>query len=83
MIYVPTSPKRILIVDDDQVTRAITQALVAAQGHETELAADGIEGLAKVRLGVDLVLLDVVMPGLDGFEVCRRIREIPRAATCR
>ena len=77
MIYVPTSPKRILIVDDDQVTRAVTQALVAAQGYETELAADGIEGLAKVRLGIDLVLLDVVMPGLDGFEVCRRIRRDP------
>jgi putative two-component system response regulator len=77
MIYVPTSPKRILIVDDDQVTRAITQALVAAQGHEVELGADGIEGLAKVRLGIDLVLLDVVMPGMDGFEVCRRLRRDP------
>ena len=79
MIYVPTSPKRILIVDDDQATRAITQVLVAAQGHEVELAADGIEGLAKVRLGIDLVLLDVVMPGIDGFEVCRRLRRDPAA----
>jgi putative two-component system response regulator len=66
--------KRVLLVDDDFSTRAITQALVSALGHEVETASDGIEGLAKVRLGVDLVLLDVVMAGIDGFEVCRRIR---------
>jgi len=80
MIHLPTQRKRVLIVDDDHATRAITQALVAAQGHEVEVAADGIEGLAKVRLGIDLVLLDVVMPGLDGFEVCRRIRKDPAAS---
>ena len=73
-------PKRILVVDDDEATRTITQAIVRAQGHDVESASDGIEGLAKMRLGVDLVLLDVVMPGLDGFEVCRRIRLDP--TTC-
>ena len=74
MLHIPARPKRILLVDDDFSTRAITTALVTALGHEVETAADGIEGLAKVRLGVDLVLLDVVMTGIDGFEVCRRIR---------
>ena len=74
MLQVPDKPKRILLVDDDYSTRAITQALVASLGHEVESASDGIEGLAKIRLGVDLVLLDVVMSGIDGFEVCRRIR---------
>jgi putative two-component system response regulator len=39
-----------------------------------EPARDGLEGLAKLRLGVDLVLLDVVMPGMDGFETCRAVR---------
>jgi putative two-component system response regulator len=79
MIYVPSTPKRILIVDDDDATRTVTRALVAANGHEAEVAADGLEGLAKARLGIDLVLLDVVMPGLDGFEVCRRMRKDPLA----
>jgi len=73
----PLQRKRILVIDDDDVTRKITEALVQSLGHEPEAACDGIEGLAKLRLGVDLVLLDVVMPGLDGFEVCRRIRRDP------
>jgi len=78
MIYMPPDrPKRILIVDDDDATRAITKAIVQAVGHEVETASDGIEALAKLGLGIDLVLLDVVMPGLDGFEVCRRIRRDP------
>lgn len=74
-----TKPKRILIVDDDQTTRAITEAVVGSHGYEFETAADGIEALAKVGLGIDLVLLDVVMPGIDGFEVCRRLRSDPVA----
>ena len=68
---------RILVIDDDDVTRKITEVLVQSLGHHAEPARDGIEGLAKLQLGVDLVLLDVVMPGLDGFEVCRRIRQDP------
>lgn len=74
----PSRPKRILIVDDDDVTRKITQTLVEGLGHAPEPACDGIEALAKLRLDVDLVLLDVMMPGLDGYEVCRRIRQSPR-----
>ena len=76
---VTKSSKRILVVDDDDATRCITQALVEALGHESEAARDGIEALAKLRLGPDLVLLDVVMPGMDGYEVCRRIRQDPHA----
>jgi putative two-component system response regulator len=69
--------KRVLVIDDDDGMRRITQMLVESIGHDVELARDGIEGLAKLQLGVDLVLLDVVMPGLDGFDVCRRIRQDP------
>lgn len=67
--------KRILVVDDDETTRKITQAMVQSLGHETETARDGIDALSKLPLGIDLVLLDVVMPGLDGYVVCRRIRQ--------
>jgi putative two-component system response regulator len=79
MAQLSTKPKRILIVDDDQTTRAITEAVVGSHGYEFETAADGIEALAKVGFGIDLVLLDVVMPGIDGFEVCRRLRRDPVA----
>ncbi len=69
--------RRILVIDDDEGIRRITQMLVEGLGHDVEAARDGLEGLAKLHLGVDLVLLDVVMPGLDGFDVCRRIRQDP------
>jgi putative two-component system response regulator len=69
--------KRVLVIDDDDGIRKITQMLIEGLGHDVEAARDGIEGLAKLQLGVDLVLLDVVMPGLDGFDVCRRIRQDP------
>ncbi len=77
--YPPTGVgrKRVLVIDDDDGIRRITQMLVEGLGHDVEAARDGIEGLAKLQLGVDLVLLDVVMPGLDGFDVCRRIRQDP------
>lgn len=81
MSYQAENPrKRVLVVDDDDATRKVTQGLVDSLGHQIEPARDGIEALAKLRLGVDLVLLDVVMPGMDGFEVCRRIRRDPHGA---
>lgn len=72
--------KRILIVDDDEQNRELLHALIESAGHEPELAANGPEALAKLKGGVDLVLLDVMMPGMDGFEVARRIRQNPDTA---
>ena len=46
-------------------------------GHIAEAAADGLEAVAKLRLGIDLILLDVAMPGMDGFEVARAVRSDP------
>jgi len=69
--------KRVLVIDDDDGIRKVTKLLVEGLGYDVEAARDGIEGLAKLQVGVDLVLLDVVMPGLDGFDVCRRIRQDP------
>lgn len=74
---VMTNPKRILIVDDEEMNRELMEAMMASFGHVSELAIDGPEALEKVSPDFDLVLLDVMMPGMDGFEVARRIRENP------
>lgn len=71
------SGKRILVIDDDEGIRRITHALVEELGHVVEPARDGLDGLSRLKEGFDLILLDVVMPGLDGFEICRRIRQDP------
>ena len=69
--------KRILIVDDDELNLAI---MCKALGEEYELATaeSGEAGLATIKeFGPDLVLLDIMMPGMDGYEVCRRIKSAP------
>ncbi len=66
---------RILVADDDEMVRELHAEFIRGFGYEVELAADGIEAIAKVGLGVDLVLTDAHMPNLDGFDVARRIRK--------
>ena len=69
------NPPRILIVDDNPTNVKVLQTRLAAEGYEILTAADGEEGLAAARQHTpDLILLDVMMPKLDGFEVCRRLR---------
>jgi adenylate cyclase len=69
------TPSRILIVDDNPTNVKVLQTRLAAEGYEILTAADGEEGLAAARQHTpDLILLDVMMPKLDGFEVCRRLR---------
>ena len=65
----------ILVADDDELARTLHAEFVRGFGYEVEVAADGIEALAKVALGVDLILTDAHMPNLDGFDVAHRIRE--------
>jgi putative two-component system response regulator len=66
---------RILVADDDEMIRELHAEFVRGFGYEVEVAADGIEAIAKIGLGVDLVLTDAHMPNLDGFDVARRIRQ--------
>jgi len=66
---------RVLAVDDDPDMLAFLERLLAAQGMQVETAADGREALARVGAAPpDLVLCDVMMPGMDGFEVCRQLK---------
>jgi two-component system response regulator MprA len=71
-----TSRTRILVVDDDVRLGASLRRALAYEGHAVELAADGPSALVAARdRPPDLVVLDGMLPGLDGIEVCRRLRE--------
>ena len=66
---------KILIVDDEPNIVLSLEFLMKQRGYETRVARDGDEALAEVeRFRPDLVLLDVMLPGRDGFEVCQRLR---------
>ncbi len=67
--------EQLLLVDDEENLRSMLTAALRHSGFEVEVAASGREALASIpSLRPDLVLLDVMMPDLDGFEVCRRLR---------
>ncbi len=72
-----TRLKRILVVDDEPRNCNLLKGMLESLNLESVLALNGCEALEKVRDGIDLVLLDVVMPDMDGFEVVRRIRADP------
>ncbi|APR86871.1 Phosphate regulon transcriptional regulatory protein PhoB (SphR) [Minicystis rosea] len=74
----PESAATILVVDDNEQNRALVEATLEAEGHASILVSSGEAALAVFeRQPVDCVLLDVRMPGLDGFAVCERIRALP------
>jgi len=66
---------RLLIVEDEEAIRTGLVDVLVYHGYEVAFAADGISGLDKALSGrFDLILLDVMLPGMDGFEICNRIR---------
>ncbi len=66
---------RILIIDDDPMLIELFSIPLKAHGYEVLKAGNGVEGLEKVeKENPDLILLDLMMPGMDGLEVCRRVR---------
>jgi predicted signal transduction protein with EAL and GGDEF domain len=75
---VASAQPRVLVVDDDRVTRTMYEATVRRAGFLATTASDGPEALAELRRSPpDVMLLDLMMPGMDGFEVCRAARAMP------
>lgn len=76
-----TAPIRVLIADDDPVAAEMLAAFVTSRGDTVFLAQDGAMAL---RMGADLqpdvILLDISMPGMNGYETCRQLRANPRSA---
>jgi diguanylate cyclase (GGDEF)-like protein len=74
----PSETAHLLIVDDDALLRAMAASTLVHAGFEVSEASGGDDALARIALRqFDLILLDVMMPGLDGYEICRRIRAMP------
>ncbi|CAN5788011.1 N/A [soil metagenome] len=71
-------PARILIVDDERHNRQLLEVMLAQEGFQLQLASGGEEALAMVAAEApDLILLDVMMPGMDGYQVASRIKADP------
>jgi DNA-binding response OmpR family regulator len=75
-------PKRILVVDDDENILSLERTILEKNGFSVTTAGSGEEALRLLKeSSFDLVLLDVMMPDKDGFEVCRLIKQDPRTRT--
>ena len=67
---------KILIIEDDRAISDIERDYLELSGFETDVAYDGVDGLNKALAGgFDLILLDLMLPGLDGFTICKKLRE--------
>jgi two-component system cell cycle response regulator len=74
--------KRILVVDDDPTSLKLLDLILNKEGYQVMTASNGLEALRKARLeSPDLLILDVMLPGFDGFEICHRLRTEPATAT--
>ncbi len=75
----PSARESILVVEDDEFIARLLKAELAGAGYEVRIASDGVEALdAAFERCPDLVLADVMMPNMDGYEMTRRLREDPR-----
>ena len=71
----------VLIVDDEYIGRETLQSVLEGEGYQLEMAENGLQAIEKAKqLLPDVILLDVMMPGMTGFEVCQRIRSDPQIA---
>ena len=68
---------KILIVDDEQKIREVIREYSEFNGYEVEEAADGMEAVGKCKLNdYDIIIMDIMMPKLDGYSACKEIRKI-------
>lgn len=70
----PATAYKVLVVEDDAAISRVLQLELEHEGYEVDLARDGLEGLEKALKEPDLVILDLMLPRMDGMEVCKRIR---------
>ncbi len=72
-------PKTILVIEDEEPIQSVLKAFLVDAGYTVLLASDGVEGLEKFHQHrPDLVLLDILLPGIDGFTVCKTLRQESR-----
>ena len=72
----------VLIVDDEYSGRETLQSVLEGEDYELEMAENGMQAIEKSKkLLPDVILLDVMMPGMTGFEVCKRIRNDPQTVS--
>lgn len=70
--------KKIIFIEDEEDVRNAVQFVLEAEGYDFYSASNGPEGIAKInKHNIDMLLLDIMMPGMDGFEVCRAIKTEP------
>jgi|WetSurMetagenome_2_1015567.scaffolds.fasta_scaffold365736_2 DNA-binding response OmpR family regulator len=82
MVTLPNAerPRRILVVEDEEEVQVLVARLLSSVGHAVDTASDGQEALSKIETcRPDLIVLDLIMPGVDGWEVLRRVRAQPQA----
>lgn len=79
-----SSSSKVLLVDDNPDIRELLAPLISQEGYQVEVAESGFEAGAKLMaFEPDLVILDIVMPGIDGFAICKQLKGDPRTANVR
>ena len=73
--------KTILVIEDDPIALRFARYTLLQEGYEVITAPNGLEGLRKAQTEApDLIILDIMLPGIDGFEICHRLRAEPQTA---